>query len=78
MFRPAEGPLGVDDPVVVEERPQLGQRQEVAVELKLPTLEGVAKPATNLPRKTRLSTAMGRKKERPGSEGARRAEIQLA
>jgi hypothetical protein len=37
MFRPAEGPLGVDDPVVVEERPQLGQRQEAAVELKLPT-----------------------------------------
>jgi hypothetical protein len=40
------------------------------VELELTSMEGVASPATNLPRKTRLSTPMGRKKER-------RAEIQL-
>ena len=41
VFRSAEGPLGVDDPVVAEQHPQpgsegarLGQWQQVAVELE--------------------------------------------
>src|SRR5271165_3327723 len=41
MFRPSEGPLGVDDPVMAEQYPQpcckgtrLGQGQEVAVEME--------------------------------------------
>jgi hypothetical protein len=50
MFWAAEGWFGVDDPVVAEQHPQpgpegarLGQRQQAAVELELPSLEGAAK-----------------------------------
>ena len=76
IFGTAERLLGVDDPVVAEQSPQpggegawFGKVQQAAVELKLPAMKGVAEPGGNLPRKTRLSTPMGRKKER-------RAEIQ--
>ena len=55
MFRPSEGPLGVDDPVMAEQYPQpccegtrLGQGQEVAVELDHASMEGAAKSGDEL------------------------------
>ena len=55
MCRPAEGPLGVDDPVISEQHTQpsgegarLDHRQEIAVELELALMEGVAKPGDEL------------------------------
>ena len=55
MFRSAEGRLGVDDPVVAEQYSQpgrecarLGQRQQVAMELELTSMEGVAKSSNEL------------------------------
>ena len=78
MFRSAEGRLGVDDPVVAEQHPQPCERRRAVAasgsrlpwNWSSPRWNALRSPATNLPRKTRLSTPMGRKKER-------RAEIQL-
>jgi hypothetical protein len=49
MFRTAEGPLGVDDPVVAEQHSQpgsegarLGKMEEASVELKLSSMKGAA------------------------------------
>jgi len=50
MFRSSEGRLGIDDPVLAEQRTQpgpegtrLGQRQQAAVELEVTSMECVAK-----------------------------------
>ena len=66
---------GIDDPVMTEQCTQpgcegsrLGKRREVAVELERARWKALRSPATNLPRKTRLSTFTGRRKS-----GARRS-----
>ena len=55
IFRPSEGPLGVDDPVMAEQYPQpccegtwLGHGQEVPVELDRASMEGAAKSGDEL------------------------------
>jgi hypothetical protein len=55
MFRAAEGPFGVNDPVVVEQHPQpssegarLSKWQQAAVELEFTSMEGVAQPGDEL------------------------------
>jgi hypothetical protein len=65
----AEGWFGVDDPIFAEERTQpgseelgMGERCEFSGQVQLTAFEGNFRPATNLPRNTRRSTAMGRKK----------------
>ena len=69
VFRSAEGWLGIDDPVVAEQGSEpcgegswFRKWREVAVERELAWWKAVFSPATNLPRKTRLSTLTGRKK----------------
>jgi hypothetical protein len=71
MFRPAEWSLGVNEPVITEQQHEpgcegsrFGERDESAWNSRLPSRKAVLSLATNLPRKTRLSTLMGRKKER--------------
>ena len=55
MFRPSEGPLGIDDPVMAEQYAQpccegarLSQGQKVAVELEHAAMEGAAKSGDEL------------------------------
>jgi hypothetical protein len=55
MFRPAERPFGVDDPVVTEQYPQPGgegarfrKRQEMSVELECACLEGAPESSDEL------------------------------
>jgi len=55
MFRAAERPFGVDDPVVAEQHSQpgcvgsrSGKRQQAAVELEFPSMEGHAKSGDEL------------------------------
>jgi hypothetical protein len=74
----AEGPLGIDDPVVTEQNSEpcgkaswFRERCKVAVELDAPPWNAIFRSARNLPRKTRPSAWTGRKK-------VRREEIQLA
>ena len=70
MFGPAEGRLGVDDPVLTEQRSQethgrlviCGKWFQSARKRELLFAEmRVFNPAMNLPRKTRLRTLTGRK-----------------
>ena len=63
MFRAAEWSFGVNDPVMMEQQPKpgcegsgLGEWDEMALEPELGLAEAVLSPATNFPRKTRLST----------------------
>ena len=70
MLGSAEGWLGVDDPVLLgegtqkrSEVPLVAERQTLAVKPKLVVAKSASESgATNLPRKTRLSTLTGRKK----------------
>jgi len=65
-----EGRFAVDHPVVTEEGAEerseslrFREKLEVPVEAELAVVEGLPeREATNLPRKTRLSTFLGRKK----------------
>ena len=77
MFRSAEGPLGVDDPVVAEQHSQpgsegarLGQRQQAAVELKLTSLKGVAKSGDELAAEDAAEHADGQEEGAPGGDPA--------
>ena len=77
MFRAAEGPLGVDDPVVAEQHPQpggegagLGQRQQAAVELEFTSLEGVAKSGDELAAEDAAEHADGQEEGTPGGDPA--------
>ena len=77
VFRPTEGPLGVDDPVMMEQSTQpgceglrLGKRHEVAVELERAFVEGGLQPGDEL-------TAKDTAEHLDGKEEDRREEIQL-
>jgi hypothetical protein len=68
VFRSAQGGLGIDDPVgttigAIGEGAWFRKGCEVAKERELAVVEADFSPATNLPRKTRLSTFTGRKNE---------------
>src|SRR5215469_1571821 len=69
VFWSAEWRFGIDHPVLTEQLPQkpmkclrLLQMFEASVKAELLLAEKRFNPATNLPRKTRLSTFTGRKK----------------
>ena len=70
MFGPAEGPLGVDHPILTEQRPQESMEGlllrralcRLPGNSSCPSRKARLRPATNLPRKTRLRTFTGRKK----------------
>jgi hypothetical protein len=69
VFGTAEGWLGVDDPVVVEQPAQpcvegsrLGERQEVSEELEFPSMERVAKSSDELAAEYMAEYADGQKK----------------
>jgi hypothetical protein len=73
MFGAAQGPLGVDDPVMAEQHPQpggegvwLSKRQKSAVELKLTSMEGAAKCGDELAAEDAAEHADG---EKEGSLG---------
>ncbi len=77
MFRPAEGSLGVDDPVVTEQHAQpgsegarLGQRQQAAVELEFPSLEGVAQSGDELAAEDAAEHTDGQEEGTPGGDPA--------
>jgi hypothetical protein len=77
MFRSAEGPFGVDDPVVTEQHSQpgaegarLGQRQQTAVELEFPSLEGVTESGDELPAEDAAEHADGQEEGTPGGDPA--------
>jgi hypothetical protein len=68
VFRTAKRWLAVDHPILAEQQAKAGREDswfsegsELAVELKLAVAKSTA---TNFPRKTRLSTLTGRKKDR--------------
>jgi len=68
MFGPAEGSFGVDHPILTEHRPQesmegflFSEPFQASRKEQLPVTESVLRPATNLPRNTRLRTLTGRK-----------------
>jgi len=63
MFCPAEGRLGVDDPLLTEELMDetveaigLSEADDRAMELELVLVKDLLSPSANLRRKTRLST----------------------
>ena len=69
MFRSSEWPFGVDDPVLAEQWPQksmegllCGERLQAAGNSSFRWRKASLRPATNLPRNTRLSTFTGKKK----------------
>jgi len=77
MFRSAEGPLGVDDPVVAEQHSQpggegawFGKVRQAAVELKLATMEGVAKSSDELAAEDAAEHADGKEEGAPGRDPA--------
>ena len=77
MFRSAEGRLGVDDPVVAEQYSQpraegawLGKSQQVAVELELTSMEGVAKSGDELAAEDTAEHADGKEEGTPGGDPA--------
>ena len=77
MFWAAEGPFGVNDPVVAEQQPQpggegarLGQRQQAAVELEFTSLEGVAKSGDELAAEDTAQYADGQEEGTPGGDPA--------
>ena len=68
MFGAAEGPLGVNHPVLSEKGAEKGVERLLRCQRKARTMEGKLllrkarlRPATNLPRKTRLKTLTGKK-----------------
>ena len=71
MFGTTERRFAIDHPVMAEQLAEPGGEDlglsepfQIAIEAKLPFGAGARfKAATNLPRKTRLSTLLGRKKE---------------
>jgi hypothetical protein len=70
MFGSSERRFAIDHPVMAEQLAKPGGEDsglskplQIAIEAKLPTWQARFKAATNLPRKTRLSTLTGRKKE---------------
>ena len=77
MFRSAEGPLGIDDPVVAEQYSQpcaegvwLGKRQQAGVELELTSMEGVAKSGDELAAEDTAEHADGKEEGVPGGDPA--------
>ena len=70
VFRPAKGWFGVDHPILAKQRAQERGERLLLRQRKTDSVKGQAclrrkarfKPATNLPRNTRLSTLTGRKK----------------
>jgi len=77
MLRAAEGRLGVDDPVVTKQYPQPGGEgawlrkvRQVAVELKLASMEGVAESSDELAAKDTAQYADGKKEGTPGGDPA--------
>ncbi len=77
MFRTAEGPLRVDDPVVAEQHSQpgskgarLGKMQEASVELKLTPMECVAKSFRELAAEDAAEHTDGQKERAPGGDPA--------
>ena len=75
MFRTAERRLGVDDPVVSEQYPQPGsegarmsERQELAVKLKLTSIECVAKSGDELAAEDTAEHADGQEEGTPGGD----------
>jgi len=77
MFRPSEGALGVDDPVMAEQYPQpcckgtrLGHGQEVAVELEHASMEGAAKSGDELAAEDTAEYADRQKEGAPGGDPA--------
>jgi len=84
MFRPSEGALGVDDPVMAEQYPQpgckgtrLSQGQEVAVELEHASMEGAAKSGDELAAKDTAEHADRQEEGAPGGDpdGMRRVRF---
>src|SRR5271165_5913323 len=77
MFRPSEGALGVDDPVMAEQYAQpccegtrLGQGQEVAVEMECASMEGAAKSGDELAAEDTAEHADGQEEGAPGGDPA--------
>ena len=77
MFRAAEGPFGVDDPVVTGQHSQprgegtwLGQRQQAAVEPEFTLLEGVAQSGDELAAEDAAEPPMGEEEGTPGGGAA--------
>jgi hypothetical protein len=77
MFRAAEGPLGVDDPVVAEqhsqpssEGPRLGERHEVTVELEFTSMKRVAESGDELAAEDTAEYADGQEEGAPGGDPA--------
>ena len=77
MFWAAEGPFGVDNPVVAEQHPQpgregarLGQRQQAAVEPEFPSLEGCAQSGDELAAEDTAEHADGQEEGTPGGDPA--------
>ena len=77
MFRAAEGPFGVDDPVVTEQYPQpcgkgarFGEWQKLAVKLELTSLECVTKSGDELAAEDTAQYADGQEEGAPGGDPA--------
>ena len=77
MFRSSEGPLGVNDPVVVEQHPQpssegarLSKWQQAAVELEFTSMEGVAESVDELAAEDAAEHADGQEEGSPGRDPA--------
>src|SRR5271166_3617296 len=77
MFRPSEGPLGVDDPVMAEQYPQpcckgtrLGQGQEVAVEMECAFAESSLQGSDELAAEDTAEHADGQEEGAPGGDPA--------
>src|ERR1019366_9168477 len=77
IFRPSEGALGVDDPVMAEQYAQpccegtrLGQGQEEAVELNHASMEGAAKSGDELAAEDTAEHADGQEEGVPGGDRA--------
>jgi hypothetical protein len=75
MFRSSEGPLGVDDPVVVVQNPQpgsegarLGEWQQAAVELERTSMKGVAESGDELAAEDAAEHADGQEEGAPGGD----------
>ena len=72
VFRPAEGPLGVDDPVISKQYPQpcgkdarVGEWQKIAVELEFALMEGFAKSVDELATEYAAENANGQEEGAP-------------
>src|SRR5271166_1279662 len=77
IFRPSEGALGVDDPVMAEQYAQpccegtrLGHGQEVAVELDHASMEGAAKSSDELAAEDTAEHTDGQEEGAPSGDPA--------